>query len=186
MSNGVTKTTIAIDSPGTNPPGLKALPGPELVFGLIGAVGTDLAEVSRMLSEHLKRVNYTSREIHVSRLLHTLDRYADLGRASSASEYCRIKAHMQAGSRLRTESGSGEILALMAVAEIRALRMQYGRSEQGKEERQHTPLERTAYIIRSLKHPSEINTLRDVYGRAFFVISAYTREENASHHSPRR
>ncbi len=41
-------------------PGLIAQPGPELVLALVGAVGTDLAVVSRTLQEQLLRVNYAS------------------------------------------------------------------------------------------------------------------------------
>jgi cytidine deaminase len=149
-----------------------ALPGPELVFGLIGAVGTDLAEVSRMLSEQLRRVNYTAYEVRVSSLLHSLDRYGSLASPSSSSEYDRIKAHMKAGSSLREEVGKGEILALMSVSHIRLLRREHGQGADS--DRPRTPLLRTAYIIRSLKHPSEIDSLRDIYGRAFFVVSAYS------------
>jgi hypothetical protein len=49
--------------------------GPELVIGLVGAIGTDLAYVSESLERHLKAVGYSSSEIRVSHLLHgrTLD-----------------------------------------------------------------------------------------------------------------
>jgi deoxycytidylate deaminase len=88
------------------------------------------------------------------------------------SEYERIKEHMKAGSELRKLAEKGDILALMGIAQIRQLRREHGDGEE--RERPRTPLKRTAYIIRSIKHPSEIDTLRDIYGRAFFVISAYS------------
>ena len=121
-------------------PALLALPGPELVFGLIGAVGTDLAEVSRMLSEQLRRVNYITYEIRVSSLLHSLDRYGSLASPSSSSEYERIKAHMKAGSSLRAEVGKGDILALMSVSHIRLLRREHGSGADA--DRPRTPLPR--------------------------------------------
>jgi deoxycytidylate deaminase len=148
------------------------MPGPELVFGLIGAVGTDLQWVSQSLSQHLQRVGYASHEIRVSSLLHSLDRYALLANPASRSEYERIRAHMQAGSELRRLARSGDILALMCVAQISRLRREFGATDE--EEWSPTPLPRTAYIIRSIKHPSEINALRDIYGRAFFVVSSYS------------
>jgi deoxycytidylate deaminase len=154
------------------PPGLIAGPGPELVFGLVGAVGTDLGQVSQALSQQLSRVGYAAHEIRVSALLHSLDRYNHLSTPTSGSEYVRIKAHMTAGSELRKLAQKGDMLALMAVAQIRQLRRQHGDVRDG--ERPRTPLSRTAYIIRSIKHPSEIDTLRDIYGRAFFVVSAYS------------
>lgn len=156
----------------TVPLGLIAQSGPELVFALVGAVGTDLEVVSRTLRENLLRVDYTTHEIRVSSLLHLLDRYSALPLSGSGSEYERIKAHMKVGSELRELAGKGDILALMAVSQIRQLRIEHGQGESG--ERPRTPLARTAYIIRSIKHPAEIDTLRDIYGRAFFVISAYS------------
>ena len=151
--------------------GLIARSGPELVFGLVGAVGTDLAQVSHALREQLIRVGYSAYEIRVSALMHSLDRFRHLS-AMSGSEYERIKAHMKAGSELRSLAQKGDILALMAVAQIRQLRLEHG--DVVEVERPRTPLRRTAYIIRSIKHPSEIDTLRDIYGRAFFVVSAYS------------
>jgi deoxycytidylate deaminase len=165
------KTTIERTAPTDARTSLSAISGPELVFGLIGAVGTDLQLVSQTLSQHLGRVGYDSHEIRVSSLLHSLDRYSSLASPASRSEYERIKAHMQAGSELRKLAGAGDVLALMCVAQIRLLRREFGST---KEERSRTPLPRTAYIIRSIKHPAEINALRDIYGRAFFVISAYS------------
>lgn len=153
-------------------PGLMAQSGPELVFALVGAVGTDLAVVSRALHEHLLRVDYTAHEVRISSLLHSLDRYSGLPEPGSGSEYERIRAHMRAGSELRKLAGRGDILALMAVSQIRQLRSEHGQGDM--RERPRTPLKRTAYIIRSIKHPEEIDTLRDIYGRAFFVISAYS------------
>jgi deoxycytidylate deaminase len=117
-------------------------------------------------------VRYLSYEIRVSALLHSLDRYTSLSTPTSSSEYVRIKEHMKAGSELRQLSGRGDILALMAVARIRQLRVEHGKVDAG--ERARTPLARTAYIVRSLKNPAEVDALRDIYGRAFFLVSAYS------------
>jgi hypothetical protein len=83
-------------------PALLAMPGPELVFGLIGAVGTDLAAVSQMLAQQLRRVSYTSHEIRVSKLLHSLDRYGELASPSSGAfmSVARIIRSLQPEQRL--------------------------------------------------------------------------------------
>ena len=152
--------------------GLCAVSGPELVFGLIGAVGTDLSQVSQALSLHLERVGYNSHEIRVSSLLHSLDRFQALANPGLSSEYQRIKEHMKAGSDLRALAKHGDVLALMTVSRIRNIRREYGRGPEADRER--IPLARTAYIVRSIKHPAEINAFRDIYGRAFFLVSAYS------------
>lgn len=161
----------------SKPDGLLALNGPELVFGLVGAVGCDLATVSQFLAEALERAKYTSRTVRVSGLLHQLEKYQELESLDSNSEYERIKHHMEAGTELRSISKRGDIMAWLAIGAIRELRETH-HTEIDPADRAKSPLPRTAFIIRSIKHPAEVKTLRDVYGRAFFVVSAYAPRES--------
>lgn len=156
---------------------LSALSGPELVFGLVGAVGSDLRAVTRALTSELERVRYKVEEIHVSSLLHQLDRYAHLGNGGFESEFERIREHMKAGTDLRNRTGVGEVMALLAISAINQRRITL-QSNRSHDEAAMRPLERTAFVIRSLKHPDEIQTLRYVYGRAFNVISTYTPRQD--------
>ena len=43
-----------------------------------------------------------------------------------------------------------------------------------RRELEEAGVKRRAYVIRSLKHPDEVDFLREVYGKNFFVISAYS------------
>ncbi|WP_161966004.1 anti-phage dCTP deaminase [Steroidobacter cummioxidans] len=156
---------------------LSALSGPELVFGLVGAVGSDLKAVTRTLTSELERVRYRVEEIHVSSLLHQLDLYAHLENGVFASEYERIREHMKAGTDLRHRTAAGEIMALLAISAIRQRRIAR-RPNRSREDAARRPLERTAFLIRSLKHPDEIRSLRYVYGRAFNVISTYSPRQD--------
>jgi deoxycytidylate deaminase len=151
---------------------LTPLSGPELVFGLVGAVGTDLQAVEDVLASELAKVRYSTVRIRVSRLLHELDRYQALAGKNYSSEYERIKDHMTAGTELRTLSGSGDVMAMLAVSKLRQSRVT--NAPDCLEADEEKPLERTAFIIQSLKHPAEIELLRRVYGRAFHIISAYS------------
>lgn len=157
---------------GAHADGLLALDGPELVFGLIGAVGCDLTTVSDFLSAALKRATYASRVIRVSSLLHQLDKYQELPTSERGSQYDRIKRHMQAGTELRSIARRGDIMAWLAIGAIRELR-ERNHTTGSHADRRKIPLPRTAFVIHSIKHPAEVKTLRDVYGRAFFLISAY-------------
>jgi cytidine deaminase len=156
---------------------LLALSGPELVFGLVGAVGSDLGAVTRTLTAELERVRYRVEEIHVSSLLHQLDSYAHLGTSAFASEFDRIREHMKGGTDLRNRMGTGEVMAVLAISAIRQRRILL-QPDLPQEEAGKQPLERTAFIIRSLKHPDEIQMLRYVYGRAFNVISTYAPRQD--------
>lgn len=158
---------------------LKAHDGPEIIFGLVGPVGTKLRLVVQVLEEQLEKVGYRSKAISVSSLLHQLDKYSYLTGLAGGSEYDRIKEHMGAGTDLRQLTGRGDIMALLSVGEMRRLRAMTNEESMLKGEHlARKPLHRTAYILRSLKHPDEIDTLRDIYGGGIFVISAYAPRED--------
>lgn len=70
---------------------------------------------------------------------------------------------MDAGNFLRERLERGDAIALLAILRLTTLRQAPER-----------PTPRTAYILRSLKHPAEVATLRHVYGPNFFLISAYS------------
>lgn len=130
-----------------------------------------------MLISELERVRYKVEEIHVSSLLHQLDRYGHLGTGDFASEFERIREHMKAGTELRNRTEAGEIMALLATSAIRQRRIALQPHLPHKDAAKR-PLERTAFVIRSLKHPDEIQMLRYVYGRAFNVISSYAPRQD--------
>ncbi len=158
---------------------LKPKDGPELVIGIVAPVGAKAALVCDVLESELKKFGYTSQEIRVSSLLHQLKKYKHLAKSRYPSEYERIREHMTAGTQLRTDVGRGDVLSLLAISKIRQLREWTNEKLEVEENlRSRKPLHRTAFILRSLKHPEEISTLRDVYGKAFFMISAYMPRSN--------
>jgi cytidine deaminase len=106
-----------------------------------------------------------------------LPQYRALATKAYKSHFDKTRAHMEAGSELREVTQRGDVLALLSVAKIRKLReFHLGDANLPG------PDSRTAYILRSLKHPDEVKTLRGIYGRAFSLISAYepraSRENN--------
>jgi deoxycytidylate deaminase len=143
-----------------------AVKHPELVFGLVGAVGTDLEIVSNVLSDSLSNVGYSTNRIRLSQLLAELPLGKDL---PSRPEEDRLAAFMTAGNQLREQTQRGDALALLAISKIRALRREF---HQGDEPSR--PIPRCAYILRSLKHDSEVDRLRRIYGPGFFLVAAYS------------
>ena len=129
---------------------------PDLYIGLVCAAGTDLTEVRSQISAQLSVVGYKSEEIKVSRLIAEL-----LEIESPKDEYARIRELMRAGDCLREHSENGEGVAAAVVAEIRSRR----KSE-------NLP-KSTAYVIDSLKNPSEISLLDKLYGRNYYTISIF-------------
>jgi deoxycytidylate deaminase len=144
---------------------------PELVFGLIGAVGTDLRAVETELTQRLTEVGYGVSSIRISELMADCHRFSSLKDLQEAGEDERINKYMDAGDWLRREAKRGDIMALFAMAKIREIRQKAGG-------RPDQPIDAKAYILRSLKHPNEIETLRDVYGDAFFAVSVYSPKQD--------
>jgi len=146
--------------------------GPELVIGLVGAIGTDLASVSESLQRQLTGVGYTSSEIRVSHLFHEVEPYSNLAAIQDREAY--YEQHMNAGNDLCERLGRTDATALLAILQVRDLRNERNTS---LELDGRAPLRRHAFIINSLKRPDEIKTLRKVYGDAFVLLGAYSSRE---------
>lgn len=133
----------------------------ELVIGLVGAVGSRLGSVQErfegLLTNHF---NYQVETISVSK-----DVISKLPSTNidKTSEYSRISSSMDAGNKLRKESGDNSFLSSCIVERISELRDGTGGEFRA----------RTAYIVSSLKHPEEVIRLRRIYGAGFFLVSVY-------------
>ena len=144
----------------------------ELVFGIVGAVGTDLRSVIDILSDKLK--NFYKYDVVI------IDVSAEILRKfltneeeirSKKDEFERVSIYMDKGNELRKSYNEG-ILA-MAVADIiqtkRAAAFPSGQD-------QLQPLSRTAFIIRSIKNKMEIEVLRAIYDNGFYLIGVHEDE----------
>jgi cytidine deaminase len=168
MSKGsANKTNTATSAGGALLPPVE---GPELVIGVVGAVGTDLGLVCDVLQEELAKVKYESTIIRLSELLHEIKKYKNI---PNSPAYARYDKHMTAGTDFRTTMGHGGALALLAVGRIRERRKVIAKHEANAP----VALQNHAFILRSLKHPDEITTLRRIYGRAFCAVSAYSSRD---------
>ncbi|HXH48287.1 MAG TPA: anti-phage dCTP deaminase [Terriglobia bacterium] len=139
----------------------------ELVIGIVGAVGSRLGDVQKVLQSEFTAAGYKVKTVHLIELLHEIDRWETL---SEAHEDLRIKEHMDAGDKFRELIDSDDALAILGVGEIRKLREKA--TGNPKE-----PAKRTVYILKSLKHPDEIAALREIYGPSFFLVAAYSPRE---------
>lgn len=146
--------------------------GPELVIGLVGAIGTDLAFVSESLQRHLSGVGYFSSEIRVSHLLHEIASFAHLAAVQDKEQY--YGKHMDAGNYLCLQLERSEAMALLAVLQLRSSRDDRNFNDGAEAS---TPLRRHAFIINSLKRKDEITTLRRVYGDGFILLGAYAARD---------
>jgi cytidine deaminase len=134
---------------------------PDLYIGLVCAAGTDLTEVRNQLNAQLSVIGYKHEDIKVSRLIAEL-----MDVPASTDEFVRVRNLMRAGDCIREQSENGQGVAAAIVAEIRRRRPS------------ETLPSSTAYIIDSLKNPSEIALLDQVYGRNYYTVSVFLPRED--------
>ncbi|ADP81555.1 deaminase [Pseudofrankia inefficax] len=139
---------------------------PELVFGIVRTVGTEIAPVVQELHAALAAANYLVFRIDLDTLLAPLVSSPD----TPADEPTRRELLMDAGDRLRDELGRADGVALAGVREIHRIR--------GDASVDHT--RPRAFVLDGLSHKAEVETLRQVYGRrAFFIAADAPRPERA-------
>jgi cytidine deaminase len=154
--------------------------GPELFIGLVGAVGTDLELVVRVLTDSLAKVGYSTKRtrssetsIRLAKLLRNIQKYKGL-KTTPVDVY--TDEHMSAGDDFRKTTERDDALALLGVSEVMEERKDAADDGLLKD----NVIPRRAFVLRSLKNPKELQTLREAYGDSFYLVAAY------SPHSSRR
>jgi deoxycytidylate deaminase len=131
-----------------------------LVFALVAATGLPLRDFIEQLSGLLVRYGFEPVQIRLTDLLqqHVLES----GSVTWSNEAERIERLMDAGDAFRAQLKRRDAMALLATLGIQ------------DERRRRDPTKSYAYIVRQLKVPDEVSTLRQIYGDRLFVISAYS------------
>jgi len=141
----------------------------ELVIGIAAAVGTPLNLFVSTLTEQLTKFKYNTQALHLSKF----SRQFELGKPEpdeDADEYTRINCLMDLGNELRRKSKRNDVFALCAIGEIHDRRPKSTRSA-------IPALVGNAFVLRQLKRPEEVYTLRQVYGNGFHMVGLYCPQE---------
>jgi deoxycytidylate deaminase len=152
----------------------------ELVIALAAAVGTDVGMVADQVATELTAYEYVS---HILRLSDYLNEQADEGfRGKPFDE--EVWDAMTEGDKLRQRWERDDALALHAISDIVATRDELSQEqvETCPGETEPANLERHAFILRSLKTPDELETLRAVYGPRLVVVGAYSPKDKRLEH----
>jgi deoxycytidylate deaminase len=128
----------------------------EIVIGLVAPVGVNLEDVQNRFTSYFQQFIYDVNYIHLSQVAKEFQG----GEIGLGTEEERLDTAMNIGNSLREANSRGDLFALLAINEINKKRT--GDTP--------VPLKRHAHIIRSLKHPDEVETLRQVYGAGFILI----------------
>lgn len=134
---------------------------PDLVIAFVAAVGVNLPIAEAAFKASLERFGYEVAEIKITR-----DVIAQIYQESDPIDepsFDRIGRMMDLGTSARSTLGDS-ILAEGVVSEIRKRRSGIVNAEQKP----------TAFLIHSLKHPSEVRCLRSIYRRNFYLVGIHT------------
>lgn len=130
---------------------------PELVFGIVAPLGVDIAYISDRLKSVLGECGYAMKIIRLSTFLHT--EYAGWKGTGATELDAYIDEHQTGGNDLREDMKRKDALGLVALADISVARKEGGGANL-----------RTAYLIRQLKTPEEVELLRSVYSERFVLL----------------
>lgn len=132
---------------------------PEVVIGLVGAIGVDLGLVESALTNALAQVAYDTEILDLMEIL--IEEYPPNKPIPAAPAHATYHAKMNLGNAFR-KSGGVDAMALLGVAAIQRKR--------SARARQMAP---TAYVLHQLKTEAEVHCLRRIYGSNCVIISAY-------------
>ena len=152
----------------------------ELVIALVAAVGTDVTMVCDLIATELDAYGYTTTTCRLSGFLQELTGASFAGLPFDEE----VWEAMSAGDDLRERWERNDALALQAISDIVATRAERATAEIAEVDGSTLPshLHRHAFLLRSLKTPEELNTLRAVYGPRLIVIAAYSPRDKRLEH----
>ncbi len=150
---------------------------PELVFGLVGAIGVDMELVQNQVCDALTMVGYAPVNIRVTELMKEISTSVELD--TSDDPLAHYESRIAYANAVRAKCGNDAALAALAIHRIRQHRksVREGSSDASPDDRDR-PVEKTAYVIRQFKRAEEIHLLRTVYGRKFIQISVHVTAED--------
>lgn len=158
---------------------------PELVFGIAGPIGIDIDAISQAISDSLHTVGYKAVNIRLTAEIEGVESSVKLPKRTDY--YTTIKYnmdHVSAICRDNNDAARGMRYVIDAIIRERSVFLDGDESGDPdpsdvsleRIEREASAFHRTAYIVRQIKRPEEVELLRNVYGDQFFLISAYGNE----------
>ena len=151
---------------------LRLLSHPELVIGIAGPIGIDIEAMSEEIAQALNQVGYAHTTIRITDLM---CRYKAPDVVCEGDDYfSTMNFKMDYANKLCEVAQHPAALMWIAIEGIREKR-----SEILAQDATAAKLASdTAYIIRQLKRPEEVELLRRIYGKRFILISGYGSQQH--------
>ena len=153
----------------------------ELIFAVVGPVGSGTSQISKTLATLLSNINYGYHKNDVTILkARTIieERAGNRGQPIRAETGINYSEELQnAGDLLRKTSNDNAAVAIGFVNGIRTIRAEKQNTDLGKHEPIVPDGTKRAYILDSIRHPDEVALLRRVYQEAFCLIGVFCQED---------
>src|ERR1700676_5449961 len=151
---------------GSSSSSFEQITNPELVFGIVGPIGTDLDAVITALSAALQEVEYKHKLIHLTQHMEAPKIRTKINASSYFDRYMSLIKYANEYRRVANDPA-----ALAGLSLIRLMKARLEVSTSIAE-----PALGHAYIVRQFKRPEEIELMRRVYGRKFIQVSVFGSE----------
>jgi deoxycytidylate deaminase len=152
----------------------------ELIFAVVGPVGSGTTEVAVNLAELVRTSLDTPHVIHM-KASDVISRFVDPKELQGLGRLERAKRLQNAGDELRKDDEPA--IGALLVAEIKSQRALFDTADQAPAAADVSVLHPKnkadlyrVYIIDSLKHPAEVELLRAVYREAFCLVGVVCEE----------
>ncbi|WP_336743171.1 anti-phage dCTP deaminase [Aureimonas altamirensis] len=143
---------------------------PELFFGFVAPMGTDITPVISSFRKSFEDKGYQVIEIKVTDVFPVLAGYIEPHRPLVKSPlHDRYETYIEYGDQLREHSNDDSILAAAAVSQVVRSRVRQIKTDE------RDPATKRVFLLYQFKRKEEIELLRSVYGRLFFQVSLYSR-----------
>ncbi|MBT9097042.1 anti-phage dCTP deaminase [Methylovulum psychrotolerans] len=156
---------------------IKSRRSQELVIALCGAVGSGIKNLQKNLLDQLDKNDYHVEHIRLSDLIadYSSENESEKERIKNLVGFARYKELQDLGDSLRNQYGNG-IVSEFAIGRIALLRESNFGSDLNTPPRALKVTKKVAYIIDQVKHPDEIELLREVYRNNFYLIGLLRTE----------
>lgn len=148
---------------------VNALVSSELIFGVVGPVGSGTSEIATTLQAQLEESGYD--EVYLIKARTLIEAYAQrAGVKIDGKRGIQQTIDLQdAGDKMRNHLGHPAVAQSFTVA-VRSKRAAALGKDENSEEAIAPDDTKRAYILDSIRHPSEVLLLRKIYQNSFCVI----------------
>lgn len=143
----------------------------EIILAFSGPVGSGTKNVIEIAIKLLKSFGYNVHHVKISNFITNLfnDKKVDLTEKDLEKDKSRYERLQTIGNKIREDHGF-QFLSEIAISKITLIREKEEPEE--KDILDFSP-RKNAFIIDQLKHPSEVQILRKIYGNIFYLVGVF-------------